>query len=1198
MKGALVGNSLRTRIFLLLLATALVPLLVAGVLLDRYLHGVHEDFARQESQTAFQELATSLRGQEEALRKAAEELVRSDTVIASLNLLSRYQDPADYRPLVFDEEKKKLARQLRQLVLTTPATRGCIHLADGSPAAFAFPEQGSDDIAMGIASYSEGEATLLLSRDGDQWQQGSFSDFPYPLRFRPMPAPFGTRYHVRDLALRQVVARPVDLEPDSSRIQRVGSVRISAGQDASQLLKLAAAPGIHFGLSSGKGRRLIGPEDWQPPEPEGGGIPSVFGEGPGLPRQGPNYLTSVRTLSPSGANPIYLAALYDQTDLEREVAGARRVIVAVLLGAGILVLPLSLLFVRRRISRPLTQIMAGVSAFRRGNYHHRIPELGNDETGQLARAMNTMVEAVREREAELTKILAHMPAVLFVKDARNGRYVRINPAGAQLLGRPVEDILGKDDYDLFSREVAEALVASDRKAINSGEMMEFPEETVETAQGPRVMLARKIPLPGPDGETAYILGTALDLTERRRNEERLRMAQEIAQMGPWEYHLANDHLILGRETQRILGLSPDGHVTADMLERVALPEDQREVAKALQQALDQGQDLDIEFRLPGRTKPRVVHVRGRMERDSLDRPYRLLGMVQDMTHRRHMEEQQRLAATVFESSSEGILITDPDGHIVTANPAFTEITGTPDSGLPGKRPGAFIADDQGTPTCQEIWSEVAEDDQWRGEVRVARSDDQTFPAWLTVSTVREDQGQLSHYVAVFSDITPLKEAEARLDYLAYHDPLTDLPNRLHLQQQLRQSLEDAGGSGEQAAVLFLDLDRFKTINDSLGHPTGDQLLRAVGARLREAIPSGDILARVGGDEFVVALQDPEDEQEVQDVARRILASLAPSFDIQGHDLSVDASIGISLFPEDGQDPATLIRNADAAMYRAKAAGANQFRFYTADLTEEANHRLRLEMDLRQAVEREQLFLTYQPQVDLQNGATLGLEALIRWQHPQLGLVSPGEFIPLAEETHLILSVGEWVLRTACQEFQALREAGLAPGRLAINVSAVQIQHGNLIEQVTQALADSGLPAAALELEVTEAVFVSESTARTFHHLRELGIHLAIDDFGTGFSSLSYLRRMPVSRLKIDQSFVRHMLEDPNDRAIVRSIVALGQSLAMEVIAEGVETEAMAAALVTEGCGEGQGFLYGKPLDRWEAAAWLQGKGTASPEGEG
>jgi len=1196
MQGTAVGSSLRTRILLLLLVTALVPLLVAGVLLDRYLHDLHEGFARQESQTAFQDLAANLRGQEAHLRKAAEELARSDSIIAPLSLLSRYQEPSDYRPLVLDGEKKKLARQLRQLVLSTPASRACIHLADGSPAAFAYPEADGSDIAMGIASYSDGEPTLLLSRNGERWQQGSFSDFPYRLRFRPMPAPFGTRYHTQALELRQTVSRPVDLDPADSRIQRVGSVRISASLDSGQLLQLAAAPGIHFGLFTHNGRRLIGPGDWRPTGLARGEAPPLFSGDSVFRGQGPNYLASIRALPPKGSSPLYLAALYDKTVLQQEIAGARQVIVAVLLGAGILVLPLSLLFVRRRITGPLGEVMAGVTAFRRGNYHHRIPDLGSDETGQLARAMNNMVEAVREREAELTKILAHMPAVLFLKDATNGRYVRINPAGAQLLGRTVEDILGRDDHELFSAEVADALVASDRKAVESGEMTEFPEETVETPQGPRIMLARKIPLPGPHGETAYILGTALDLTARRRNEERLRMAQEIAQMGPWEYHLAHDHLILGEETRRILGLAPDSHVTPDMLERVALPADQREVAKALQHALSAGQDLDTEFRLPGQPEPRVVHVRGRMERDSLGRPYRLLGMVQDVSHRRHMEEQQKLAATVFDSSSEGVLITDLTGHILTANPAFSQITGTPGPEVENQRPGAFIADGQDTPSCHEIWAEVGENDQWRGEVRVYRQDGETFPAWLTVSTVRGDQGQISHFVAVFSDITPLKEAEARLDYLAYHDPLTDLPNRLHLQQQLQQALEAAEQGELCTAVLFLDLDRFKTINDSLGHPTGDQLLRAVGARLREAIPAEDILARVGGDEFVVALQAPESEQAVSDVARRILASLSPAFEIQGHELSVDASIGISLYPDDGQDPATLIRNADAAMYRAKAAGANQFRFYTPDLTEEANHRLRLEMDLRQAVERDQLFLTYQPQVNLRTGAPLGLEALVRWQHPDLGLVSPGEFIPLAEETHLILNVGEWVLHRACREFQGLREAGLAPGRLAVNVSAVQIHHGNLIEQVSQALAESGLPPEALELEVTEAVFVSESTARTFHHLRELGIQLAIDDFGTGFSSLSYLRRMPVSRLKIDQSFVRHMLDDANDRAIVRSIVALGQSLAMDVIAEGVETEGMAEALVAEGCIEGQGFLYGRPLDRQQAAAWLRAEKGRPAEG--
>ena len=330
-----------------------------------------------------------------------------------------------------------------------------------------------------------------------------------------------------------------------------------------------------------------------------------------------------------------------------------------------------------------------------------------------------------------------------------------------------------------------------------------------------------------------------------------------------------------------------------------------------------------------------------------------------------------------------------------------------------------------------------------------------------------------------------------------------------------------------------------------------------------------------------------DSAAVEGVARRVLARLSSeSFLVQGYDLGVDASIGVSLYPADGTDAPTLIRNADSAMFQAKAAGPNQVRFYTRALTEAVDHRRRLEMDLRQALEQGQLHLAYQPQVDLETGTPNGVEVLVRWTHPEFGPISPGEFIPVAEETHLILQVGGWVLREACQRFQALRRAGALGGRLAVNISAIQVHQGDLVSRVRAALEESGLPADCLELEVTEAVFAGDSALQTFHGLRDLGVHLAVDDFGTGFSSLSYLKYMPVQRLKIDQSFVRDMLANSADRAIVRSVVTLGRSLSLSVIAEGVETGELEAALLEEGCREGQGFYYARPMPEAELQQWL------------
>jgi diguanylate cyclase (GGDEF)-like protein/PAS domain S-box-containing protein len=432
-----------------------------------------------------------------------------------------------------------------------------------------------------------------------------------------------------------------------------------------------------------------------------------------------------------------------------------------------------------------------------------------------------------------------------------------------------------------------------------------------------------------------------------------------------------------------------------------------------------------------------------------------------------------------------------------------------------------------------------------------------------------------------------KRTQAELEHMARHDSLTHLPNRSLFTEHLRHNLARARRRELQTALLFIDLDGFKPINDNHGHEIGDHLLQAVARRLAAVTRSEDLVARIGGDEFTLVLAgEPEIPDQAITVATKIIQALGEPFEVDNLELRIGASIGISLYPADGTDAATLIRNADSAMFQAKAAGPNQFRFYTRALTEAVDHKRRLEMDLRQAVEQGQLHLVYQPQVDLETGEPNGVEVLVRWHHPEFGPISPGEFIPVAEETHLILQVGNWVLREACLRYQAMRQNGWPTGRLAVNISAVQVHHGDLVAQVRSAMAESGLPADCLELEVTEAVFAGDAALQTFHGLRDLGVQLAVDDFGTGFSSLAYLKYMPVQRLKIDQTFVRDMLADTANRAIVRSVVTLGQSLSLSVIAEGVENGELEGALLEEGCREGQGFYYARPMPEADLQRWI------------
>jgi diguanylate cyclase (GGDEF)-like protein len=415
--------------------------------------------------------------------------------------------------------------------------------------------------------------------------------------------------------------------------------------------------------------------------------------------------------------------------------------------------------------------------------------------------------------------------------------------------------------------------------------------------------------------------------------------------------------------------------------------------------------------------------------------------------------------------------------------------------------------------------------------------------------------------------------------LAHQDPLTDLPNRRLFHQRLTEALERGKSEGSGLALLFLDLDGFKNVNDSLGHPLGDALLRAVAKRLARVAPEGATLARVGGDEFLLLLEQPGTPEAIGRVAESCLGVLGEPFRIQGYELYLGASIGISRSPVDGGDATTLIKNADAAVFQAKERGRNQHRFYTSQLTITASERLTMERALRRALEQDELVLHFQPQVMLGSGRLVGAEALIRWQHPERGLVPPGEFLPLAESTGLMIPMGQWVLRNACSQFAIWRAEGLDPGWLAVNVCATQIQRGQLTGPVRQALEESGLPPQCLELEVTEASFMqdTEQASTALTALREMGVRTAIDDFGTGYSSLNYLKRLPIDRLKIDKSFVGDIPTDANDTAIVRAVLALGASLELEVLAEGVETREQESFLVAEGCRLGQGFYYSRPV---------------------
>ncbi len=544
------------------------------------------------------------------------------------------------------------------------------------------------------------------------------------------------------------------------------------------------------------------------------------------------------------------------------------------------------------------------------------------------------------------------------------------------------------------------------------------------------------------------------------------------------------------------------------------------------------------------------------------------------------------AAAVLESTRDGVFTTDLDGTIISVNRAFTDITGYTAEEAQGQTPRMLKSDRHDNSFYQALWANVRDVGHWAGEIWNRRKNGEIYPQWMSISTVRDSTGQATHYVAVFSDLSEVRESQERAEFLAHYDPLTELPNRLLFQAQLKHALQQAARHGTRLAVLMFDLDRFKPVNDSLGHEVGDALLQAVASRLRELLRINDTLARIGSDEFALLLEEVERETSTIVIAEKVLHAFAEPFQVDGQELFITPSIGVSLYPNDGESCEALLRAADAAMFSAKQQGGNTFAFYSEELTATAFQRVMLEASLRRAVEGEQLILHYQPQIDLASGRMTGVEALLRWQHPELGMVRPDQFIPLAEATGLMVEIGEWVLHEACHQARSWLDEGLDI-RVAVNVGDVQIRRGVIEGQVDRALRASGLPADHLVLEVLESFVMDQAEAHvsTLHALRSKGVHLSMDDFGTGYSSLAYLRHLPLSELKIDKSFVSNIQTDESSQAIVRAIVALGASLDLEVLAEGVEEPEQQEFLMKEGCRLAQGYLFARPMPPEELKAF-------------
>jgi diguanylate cyclase (GGDEF)-like protein/PAS domain S-box-containing protein len=676
-----------------------------------------------------------------------------------------------------------------------------------------------------------------------------------------------------------------------------------------------------------------------------------------------------------------------------------------------------------------------------------------------------------------------------------------------------------------------------------------------------------------------------------KSEQRLALALEASELGLWDWNLETDE-IHHTQLRELFGLEPEQvqEMLAHLKPRLH-PDDVPLLKRTLVEHLKgRSEDYRIDYRVRHRQGHWCwIEDRGRaVERDASGRVLRMLGTRRDISAQKAQEEQQRLAATVFEAASEGIVILDPDYVLLAVNQAFCRVTGYNREELLQGRLLELPCSRDARRHSQAIELALEQQGNWQGELVEARKNGELYPQWLQLNGVRDARGNLTSIVGFFTDLSARRESEERLRYLAHYDELTGLANRALFRLRLHEAGERLRQSGRGLALLHIDLDRFKLLNDSLGHEVADHLLKQMAQRISNAMPEADTVARLSGDEFAVLFDAYSNLSSLVRVASRLLDKLRVPLRVDGHELVISASVGISLLADTSRDVTVLVSQANTAMQHAKHLGGDNFQFYTESLQASTLQRLQLENHLRKAIEERQLQVYYQPKLCLATGRLHAAEALVRWQHPQWGMVPPSDFIGLAEETGLIAPMGEFVLRQACWQACEWQRMGLEPIRVSVNLSVYQLRQGKLVSLVRQVLEESGLAPHLLELELTESQLLDsvEHIIATFRQLHELGVKLAIDDFGTGYSSLSYLKRFPVDYVKIDQAFIRGLSEGSEDAAITRAIIAMAQSLDLQVVAEGVETHEQLDFLRKQGCNEVQGYLISRPVPAQELAGLL------------
>ncbi len=778
----------------------------------------------------------------------------------------------------------------------------------------------------------------------------------------------------------------------------------------------------------------------------------------------------------------------------------------------------------------------------------------------------------------------------------------VNSRMAEMLGYAPEDMLG---YPIRDFMLPEEIADHERRAREhrQGGRDQF-ERRFRHRDGHAVtVLVSVTPLLDEDGVFQGAFAMLTDITERKRAEEALAESESRYRH---LFELESDAILLiDNETGQVLEANP----AAEALYGYSRSELLQQKNTDMSAEPDQTRKLTHEggaIQQERGGKPVLVLVRWHRNREGAVFPVEItaqhfiwqgravhIAAIRDITERLRMMADLRASEarfrSIFELSPLGIvLVSKIDQRIVQANSRYCELVGYSLEELQ-RMTVADVTHPDDWPQSQQLYRLASFEKQSVRTMRkrYLRKDGTTRWVNLTADLLLEQASGEPLAIVIVEDITERQETEERIHHLALHDALTDLPNRTLLQDRLRQAMSEAQRAGALLALLFLDLDRFKIVNDSLGHAVGDQLLRAVAERLTYEVRGSDTVSRLGGDEFVIVLTAIHDASDVGRIASKLLRGVAEPLIVDGHTLNIATSIGISLYPVDGSDPATLLQHADTALYQAKSSGRNNYQFFAAEMNVRARERLQLEYCLRRALERDEFVLHYQPQVDCVTGQVVAVEALLRWRHPELGWVAPDRFIPIAEEVGLIVPIGEWVLRKACSDSKAWRRAGLEHGRIALNVSALQLQRTGFSERLAEILRETGLRTGDLELELTETLLIGEANAATLRQLKEMGVVLSIDDFGTGYSSLSYLRHFAIDKLKLDGSFLRDITSSADAATIVTALVTIAHCLRLAVVAEGVENRQQVEFLRERNCHLMQGYHFSRPLPAEDLTAWLR-----------